>query len=121
MEFTGIGWVDGALTLFSWIIGLGWAALGRLWIRLVELQAQYPQLLSMQTLFGLIGTGLGVWKWWESREGRLFRRFERMIQGHEAQLVKARSDLLDVMIRPGPGLLIRPPVFAEKPLRAILA
>ena len=121
MEFSGIGWVDGSLVFFSWIIGLAGAALGRLWRWLVELQAQYPELLSPQTLFGLIGTGVGIWRWWESREVRLFRRFERMIEGHEAQLVKARSDLLDIMIRPGPGLLIRPPVFAEKPLRAVLA
>ena len=87
----------------------------------MELRARFPELLSPQTLFGLIGTGIGIWRWWESREARLFRHFERMIEGQEAQLVKARSDLIDVMIRPGPGLLIRPPVFAEKALRLILA
>ena len=121
MEFGGTAWIDGSLGFSSWIIGLIGAWLGSVWRRLVELQARYPQLLSMQTLFGVIGTGIGIWRWWESREVRLFRRFERMIEGHEAQLIKACSDLLDIMIRPGPGLLIRPPVFAEKPLRAILA
>jgi hypothetical protein len=44
-----------------------------------------------------------------------------MIEGQEAQLVRARSDILDVMVRPGPGLLIRPPLFAEKALRVVLA
>jgi hypothetical protein len=51
----------------------------------------------------------------------LFRKSERMIEGLEAQLVKARTDVLDVITRPVPGLLIRPPIFAEKPLRGVLA
>ena len=71
---------------------------------LVDLQARYPQLFSPQTLFGLIGTSIAAWKWWEAREANLFRKFEEMIARNEAQLVKARNDLLDVMIRPGPGL-----------------
>jgi hypothetical protein len=121
MEFGGFAWADGALGFISWMISLAGVALVGVWRRLVELQAKYPQLLSMQTVFGIIGTGVGVWKWWESREIRLFRHFERMIEGHEAQLVKARSDLLDILIRPGPGLLIRPPIFAERTLRLILA
>jgi hypothetical protein len=44
-----------------------------------------------------------------------------MIERNEAELVKARDDLLDVMIRPGPGKLIRPPLFAEPDLRRALA
>jgi len=72
-------------------------------------------------LFGLIGTTIAVWKWWEAREANLFRRFEEMIARNEAQLVKARNDLLDVMIRPGPGLLIRPPLFIDGDLRRVLA
>ena len=43
-----------------------------------------------------------------------------MIARDEAQLVKARNDLLDVMFRPGPGVHIRPPLFAEKALRLVL-
>ena len=121
MEFGASAWADGALGFVSWIIGLLSTALIGVVRRFLELRAKYPELLSPQTLFGLIGTGLGIWKWWESREARLFRHFERMIEGHEAQLVKARSDLVDIMMRPGPGLLIRPPLFAEKALRLILA
>src|SRR5262245_23621865 len=121
MEFGASAWADGALGFVSWIIGLVAAALIGVVRRLLELRARYPELLSPQTLFGLIGAGLGIWKWWESREARLFRQFERMIEGQEAQLVKARSDLIDIMIRPGPGLLIRPPLFAERTLRLILA
>ena len=44
-----------------------------------------------------------------------------MIEGHEAQLVKARTDLLDVMIRPGPGLPSAPSIFVEKALKVVLA
>ena len=44
-----------------------------------------------------------------------------MIERQEAQLIKARTDILDVMNRPGPGLLIKVPIFAERPLRSILA
>jgi hypothetical protein len=51
----------------------------------------------------------------------LFKRFEKMIERNEAQLVKARSDLLDVINRPGPGLLFQPPIFIEKPLKRVLA
>ena len=94
--------------------------LSRLWNLLGELQARYPQLFSPQTLFGLIGTTIAIWKWWEAREANLFRRFEEMIARNEAQLVKARNDLLDVMTRPGPGARIRPPLFAEKALRLVL-
>ena len=121
MEFGGIAWADGALGFVSWMIGIAGAVLAGAWRRLVELQSRYPQLLNVQVLFGVVGTGVGIWKWWETREARLFRHFERMIEGHEAQLVKARSDLLDILIRPGPGLLIRPPIFAERALRLILA
>lgn len=88
---------------------------------LVDLQARYPQLFSPQTLFGLIGTTIAAWKWWEAREANLFRRFEEMIARNEAQLVKARNDLLDVMIRPGPGLRIRPPLFVQNDLKRVLA
>ena len=42
-------------------------------------------------------------------------------KGQEAQLVKTRSDLLDLLSRPGPGLLIRAPLFTEKALRYVLA
>lgn len=121
MEVSGIEWADRAWDFLFWVIALAGTALTRLWSWLVDLQAQYPQLLSMQTLFVLVGSGLAVWKWWESREANLFRRFERMIERNEAQLVKARSDLLDVINRPGPGLLIRPPLFVERSLKLALA
>ena len=120
MDVVGLEWFARGLDFFSWIIGLGWAALVIFWRRLVSIQAEYPQLLSMQTLFGLLGTGVGVWKWWEGREGNLFRRFESMIQRQEARLVRACSDLLDIMNRPGPGAVIRAPLFVEKTLRLVL-
>src|SRR5262249_30875605 len=100
----------------SYLAGL----LGGLWNQLVTLQAMYPQLLSMQTFFSVLGWGLAVWKWWEGREANLFRRFEEMIERNEAQLVKACSSLVDVMNRPGPGLLIQAPLFTVKPLRLVL-
>ena len=121
MAVSGIEWIVRALDFFTWIVGLAGAALGSLWGQLVALQAQYPQLLSTQTLFGLVGSGVGVWKWWEGREANLFRRFEAMIERQEARLVKACSDLLDVINRPGPGLLIRVPIFVERSLRLVLA
>jgi hypothetical protein len=106
MEVSG-EWIARAFDFLTLVAGLAEAALGNLWRQLVALQAQYPQLLSMQTLFGLVGSGVGIWKWWEGREANLFRRFENMIERQEARLVKACSDLLDVINRPGPGLLIK--------------
>ena len=47
-----------------------------------------------------------MWKYWDGREVYLFRKFQRMIEGLETKLVKARTDVLDVMTRPGSGLLI---------------
>jgi hypothetical protein len=97
-----------------------WMGLVLFWGALVELQKSNPQLFSLQSLFGLIGTTVAIWKWWEAREKNLFQKFEAMIERDEARLVKARNDLLDVMARPGPGLRIRPPLFAEKALRLVL-
>ena len=97
-----------------------WLMLSRLGSLLGELQARYPQLFSPQTLFGLVGTTIAIWKWWEAREANLFQKFEAMIERNEAQLVKARNDLLDVVVRPGPGMRIRLPLFAEKALRLVL-
>jgi hypothetical protein len=121
MEFIGVEWADSARGYFVWIIDHAGTTLDSHWRRLVELPSHYPQLLSPQTLFGLVGLVLGLWKWWEGREANLFKRFESMIERNEAQLVKARSDVLDLLNRPGPGLLIRAPMFTEKPLRIILA
>jgi hypothetical protein len=120
MEF-GVAWADGALAFASWMIGLAWSAGVGVWLWLAELQARYPQILNPQNVFGLLGFVFAIWKWWESREARLFRRFESMIERQEAQLVKARSDLLDAINRPGPGLLIRPPIFAEKAVQRVLS
>jgi hypothetical protein len=121
MDSIGTEWIDRVWIVVFWAIAAAMSAVAALSDWLVELQSRYPQLLSPQTLFGLVGTGLAVWRWWEGREANLYRRFERMIERDEAELVKARSDLLDVVNRPGPGLLIRPPVFAERPLRQVLS
>jgi hypothetical protein len=43
-----------------------------------------------------------------------------MIARNEAELVKSRDDLLDVMTRPGPGVRIRPPLFIAGTLRRVL-
>ena len=43
-----------------------WVILSRLSSVLSDLQARYPQLFSPQTLFGLLGTTIAVWKWWEA-------------------------------------------------------
>jgi hypothetical protein len=86
----------------SWIVGRTW------------------QLLTLQNMISLVTAGFAVWKWWEAREANLYLRFERMISRYEHQLVGARSDLLDVMIRPGPGILIRTPLFLTWKLRAVL-
>jgi hypothetical protein len=99
MDFGGVEWIARALDFWTWMIGVGWVAVTSLWRQLAALQAEYPQILSLQTLFGLVGSGIAVWKWWEGREGNLFRRFEEMIERNEARLVKACSDLLDVMCR----------------------
>src|SRR5689334_8222837 len=120
MGFSDFAWLDHAFELLALLLTACRAAGNSLWNLALYLQEQYPQIFSLQTLFGLAGTALAIWKWWEGREVNLFRRFERMIERQEAQLIKARSDLLDLMVRPGPGLLIRPPLFAEKALRHVL-
>lgn len=121
MDSFGLEWFDPVWAFLSWALASAVTAVTGLGNWLADLQSKYPQLLSPQTLFGLVGTGLAVWRWWEGREANLYRRFERMIERNEAELVKARSDLLDVVNRPGPGLLVRPPVFAERPLRQVLS
>ena len=93
----------------GWIVELARAAFGNLW-----------QLFTIQNLATLVSTGIAIWKWWEAREANLFLRFERMISRYEHQLLMARSDLLDVMTRPGPGVLIRTPLFMTWKLRAVL-
>ena len=77
-------------------------------------------LFTIQNLATVVTTCIAIWKWWEAREANLFLRFERMISRYEHQLVRARSDLLDVMNRPGPGVLIRTPLFMSPRLRAVL-
>jgi hypothetical protein len=120
MAPSDFGWTSDIGESFRPFVDALWVFLLRLSDWLSDLQARYPQLLSPQTLFGLVGTTLAIWKWWEAREANLFRKFEEMIARNEAQLVKARNDLLDVMLRPGPGMRIRPPLFAEKALRLVL-
>src|SRR5262245_57251952 len=100
------GWVSGFTT---WIIGLASAAFRDVW-----------HLFTIQNLATVVTTCIAIWKWWEAREANLFLRFERMISRYEHQLVRARSDLLDVMNRPGPGVLIRTPLFMTPRLRAVL-
>jgi hypothetical protein len=120
MDLSGIEWAARVSEVLDSLLSFVGAALNWLGKLMSELQARYPQLFSPQTLFGLIGSTIAIWKWWESREANLFRRFEEMIARNEAQLVKAHNDLLDVMMRPGPGVRIRPPLFVEKTLRLVL-
>ena len=101
-----VGWFSG---FFSSLGSPARGALGSFW-----------QLFTIQNLATLVSTGIAIWKWWEAREANLFLRFERMISRYEHELVKARSDLVDVMARPGPGVLIRPPLFMTWQLRAVL-
>ena len=121
MDAGGVEWIARIRELLDPILSFVGAILAWLGATMSELQASYPQLFSPQTLFGLIGTTIAIWKWWEAREANLFRKFEEMIARNEAQLVKARNDLLDVMIRPGPGVLIRRPLFIGEDLRRVLA
>lgn len=110
-------------SIFAFVLELfklGQIAALSVWQRLVDLQAAYPQIISVQSGVGVFGTAFAVWRWWEAREANLFARFEAMIERSEDRLVKARNDLLDVMIRPGPGILIRAPVFVEVTLRRVL-
>ena len=102
-----VGWVSG---FSSWIIGLASAAFRDFW-----------QLFTIQNLATLLSTGFAIWKWWEAREVNLFLRFERMISRYEHQLVRVRSDLLDVINRPGPGVLIRTPALHEREASSCLA
>lgn len=117
-NFGGIGEFWDALRPY-W--DLLWMGLVRCWDVLRDLQKSNPEIFSFQTLVGLAGTAFAIFKWWEAREKNLFQKFEDMIARNEAQLVKARSDLLDVMIRPGPGVVIKPPLFIEEQLRWVLA
>lgn len=98
-----------------------WMMIVRCWDVLKDLQKSNPEILSLQTLIGLAGTAFAIFKWWEAREKNLFQKFEEMIARNEAQLVKARNDLLEVMIRPGPGVVIRQPLFIGEHLRWVLA
>lgn len=120
MNPNDFAWISKVGELLAPFVDALWVIISKLGDTLSALQARYPQLFSPQTLFGLLGTTLAVWKWWEAREANLFRKFEEMIARDEAQLVKARNDLLDVMVRPGPGVRIRPPLFVEKALRLVL-
>src|SRR5262245_54956420 len=101
-----VSWISG---FSSWLVGFASAAYRDLW-----------QLFTFQSLATVVTTCIAIWKWWEAREANLFLRFERMISRYEHQLVRARSDLLDVMNRPGPGVLIRTPLFMSPRLRAVL-
>ena len=115
MDPNDFGWLSNPFLDALWLLlsRAGW------WLS--DLQARYPQVFSPQTLFGLLGTTIAIWRWWEGREANLFRKFEGMIAREEAQLIKARNDLIDVMVRPGPGLLIRRPLFVEGDLLRVLA
>ena len=105
----GVESLDWVSVFSAWLISLAGAALRNFW-----------QLFTIQSLATVVTTVIAIWKWWEAREANLFLRFERMISRYEHQLVRARSDLLDVMNRPGPGVLIRTPLFMTPRLRAVL-
>jgi hypothetical protein len=108
--FHGRTRIDRLVSSFShWMIDLAKVALRDVW-----------HLLTVRNLATLVSTGIAIWKWSAAREANLFFRFERMISRYEHQLVRARSDLLDVMNRPGPGILIRTPLFMTPKLRAVL-
>lgn len=96
MDPIDLGWFARLGEYLAPIMDALWLVPSRLGPWLSELQTKYPQIFSPQTLFGLIGTTIAIWKWWEAREANLFRKFEEMISRNEAQLVKARNDLLDV-------------------------
>ena len=101
-----VGWFS---AFFAGIIDQFGRAVRELW-----------HLVTIQNVATLVSVGIATWKWWEAREANLYLRFERMISKYEHQLLKARSDLLDVMSRPGPGVLIRTPLFMTWKLRAVL-
>jgi hypothetical protein len=98
---------------------VGWFAALITWIAALARDGVW-QLLTVQNVISLVSTSIAVWKWWEARESNLFFRFERMIARNEHKLVGARTDLLDVMNRPGPGVLVRAPLFMTWKLRAVL-
>jgi tetratricopeptide (TPR) repeat protein len=120
MDQIDLGWIARASEVFgSFLFWLRQSA-SWLWDYLNALQAAHPSIFSPQTGVALVTGTIAVWNWWEGRERRLFRKFEAMIAHNEAELVKSRDDLLDVMTRPGPGVRIRPPLFVAGALRRVL-
>ena len=101
---------------------VGWFSSFLTWFidQFVQAIRSLSQLVTVQNVATLVSVGIAIWKWWEAREANLYLRFERMISKYEHQLLRARSDLLDVMSRPGPGVLIRTPMFLTWKLRAVL-
>lgn len=78
-------------------------------------------LLTVQNVISVLTGSYAIWKGWEAREANLYLRFEKMISKYEHRLLKARTDLIEVMTRPGPGVLIRTPLFMTWKLRAVLS
>jgi hypothetical protein len=67
MDGNGIEVIDRAWDFLFWFIALVEAGFLRGWRKLVDLNSQY-QLVSLQSLLGLVGCAIGIWRWWESRE-----------------------------------------------------
>lgn len=120
MDQVDIGWITHAWEIFgSFFFSLRRFA-SWLWDYLNALQAAHPSIISPQTGAALVTGTIAIRNWWEGRERRLFRRFEAMIARNEADLLRSRDDLLDVITRPGPGVRIRPPLFITGSLRRVL-
>ena len=98
------------------IESVGWFSAFLSWIA-----EKVSGLLTVQNAISVLTGSYAIYKGWEAREANLYLRFERMISKYEHQLLRARTDLIEVMTRPGPGVLIRTPLFLTWKLRAVLS
>jgi hypothetical protein len=75
---------------------------------------------NASTIFGLAGFSFGIWRWWYYRESVLHRRLREYLAEQDRRLYQARSHILDAIFRPGRKREFAYPLFAVKPLRALL-
>jgi len=92
-----------------------WASAFEIFWRAVEFLIEHSP-----KIFGVAGFSFGVWRWWYYRESVLHKRLQEYLAEQETRLRQARSYVLEAMLRPGPKRRFAEPLFAVRPLRALL-
>ena len=88
---------------------------------LAEISKFFTWLWSNVERLIAIGTGVfGFYQWWRFRDVRLHRRLQAYLDREERRLRHARSDILDLIERPGPQKNVVSAHFAIPALRRVL-